>query len=51
MFNIILTVVIFHTLSALALFVIFTLSASAGARRQAAAAEQSQDYGTSYSHG
>ena len=49
MFNIILTVVIFHSLSALALFAIFTLSASASARRQAVAG--AQEYGTSYSHG
>jgi hypothetical protein len=52
MFDIILTGVIFHTLSALALFVVFTLSASASARKQAATAASTrlQDYSPSYSH-
>ena len=56
MFDIILTVVIFHSVSALALFVVFALSSSAKARRQAAGAQSTaqtdaHDYSTEYSHG
>ena len=56
MFDIFLTVVIFHSVSALALFVVFALSSSAKARRQAAKAQSTvqadeREYSTGYSHG
>ena len=56
MFDIILTVVIFHSVSALALFVVFALSSSAKARRQAATSRSTSQadthaYSTEFSHG
>jgi len=55
MFDIFLTVVIFHSVSALALFVVFALSSSANARRQAVKRQpttlaDAHDYSTEYSH-
>ena len=54
MFDIILTVVIFHSLAAVALFVVYALSSRENARRLVADAQltsaDTTDYSASYSH-